>query len=157
MGFPGGSDGKESACSAGDPGSVLGSERSPAGACGNPLQYSCLENSMDRESWRAIVHGVTRVRPDWVPNTQTPIDMTYILIGKLCESVRNQSYKIKVDFLIRGNKERMDITSALIFIFLICNRCSHWTMLPSTISSPGIYLNYLKHIPHSPSHLLAYN
>ena len=50
MGFPGGSDGKESACNAGDPGSILGSERSPAGARGNPLQYFCLENSMDRGS-----------------------------------------------------------------------------------------------------------
>ena len=44
--FPGGSDGKESACNAGDPGSIPGSGRSPGGGSGNPLQYSCLENSM---------------------------------------------------------------------------------------------------------------
>ena len=49
MGFPGGSDGKESACNAGDPGSVPGSGRSPGEGNGNPLQYSCLENSIDRE------------------------------------------------------------------------------------------------------------
>ena len=56
--FPGGSDGKESACNAGDPGSVLGSGRSPGGGHGNPLQKSSLENPMDRRAWQAIVHGV---------------------------------------------------------------------------------------------------
>ena len=47
MGFPGGSDSKESACNAGDPGSILGSGRSPGEGNGNSLQYSCLENSVD--------------------------------------------------------------------------------------------------------------
>ena len=55
--FPGGSDGRESAYNARDPGSILGSERSPGEGNGNPLQYSCLENSMD---WRATVHGVEK-------------------------------------------------------------------------------------------------
>ena len=49
-GFPGGSDGKESACNAGDLGSIPGSERSPGEGNGNPLQYSCLENSMYRRA-----------------------------------------------------------------------------------------------------------
>ena len=57
--FPGGSDGKESACNAGDPGSIPGSGRSFGEGNGNPLQYSCLENSMDRRAWLATVHGVT--------------------------------------------------------------------------------------------------
>ena len=57
-GFLGGSVDKESACSAGDPGSIPGSGRSPAGGHGNPLQYPCLETLMDREVWRATVHGV---------------------------------------------------------------------------------------------------
>ena len=48
MGFPGGSDGKASVCNAGDPGSVPGSGRSPGEGNGNPLQFSCLENPMDR-------------------------------------------------------------------------------------------------------------
>ena len=48
----------DSACSAGDPGSIPGSERSPREGNGNPLQYSCLENSVDREAWQAPVHGV---------------------------------------------------------------------------------------------------
>ena len=64
MGFPGGSDGRESACSAGDPGSVPGLGRSPGEGNGYPLQYSCLENPMDRGAWRAAVHGVavTQIR-----------------------------------------------------------------------------------------------
>ena len=48
MGFPGGSDGKESVCNAGDPGSILGLGRSPGEENGKPLQYSCLESSMER-------------------------------------------------------------------------------------------------------------
>ena len=60
MGFLGGSDGKESACNAGDPGSVPESGRSPGEGNGYPLQYSCLENSMDRGAWQAIVHGVKK-------------------------------------------------------------------------------------------------
>ena len=51
MGFPGGSEVKASACNAGDPGSILGSGRSPGEGNGNPLQYSCLENPMDRGAW----------------------------------------------------------------------------------------------------------
>ena len=58
LGFPGGSDGKESACNAGNLGLIPGSERSPGGGHGNPLQYSCLENPTDRVAWQAIVHGV---------------------------------------------------------------------------------------------------
>ena len=58
LGFPYGSDGKESACNAEDPGSIPGSGRSPGEWNGNPLQYSCLENSMDKEAWRATVHGI---------------------------------------------------------------------------------------------------
>ena len=56
-GSPGGSDGKESACNAGDPGLIPGSGRSPGEGNGNPLQYSCLGNPMDREAWWATVHG----------------------------------------------------------------------------------------------------
>ena len=62
MGFPGGSDGKESACSAGDPGLIPGSEKSPGEEDGYPLQYSCLENPVDREIWWAAVCGVTQGR-----------------------------------------------------------------------------------------------
>ena len=58
LGFPGDSDGKESACNAGDLGSIPGSGRSPGEGNGYPFQYSCLENSTERGAWRALVHGV---------------------------------------------------------------------------------------------------
>ena len=60
MGFPGGSDGKESGCNAGDLGLIPGSERSFEEGNGNPLQCSCLENSMDRGAWQAIDYGVAK-------------------------------------------------------------------------------------------------
>ena len=58
--FPGGSDGKQSASGEGDVGSIPGSGRSSGEENGNPLQYSCLENPMDRGAWQATVHGVTK-------------------------------------------------------------------------------------------------
>ena len=61
MGFPGGSDGKASACNAGDLCSIPGLGRSPGEGNGNPLQHSCLENPMDRGAWQATVHGVAIV------------------------------------------------------------------------------------------------
>ena len=61
--LPCSSDGKESACDAGDPGSIPGSERSSGEGNGSPLQYSCLENSMGREAWQAAVHGIAKSRP----------------------------------------------------------------------------------------------
>ena len=62
MGFPGGSEDKASAWNAGDLGSIPGSGRSPGEENGNPLQYPCLENPMDRGAWWATVHGVTKSR-----------------------------------------------------------------------------------------------
>ena len=57
--YPGSSEGKASACNVGDPGSIPGSGRFPGGGHGNPLQYSCLENPMDRGAWWVIVHRKT--------------------------------------------------------------------------------------------------
>jgi len=62
--FPGSSDGIESVCNAGDLGLIPGLGRSPGGGNGNPLQYSCLENPMDRGAWWAPVHGLQRVGDD---------------------------------------------------------------------------------------------
>ena len=59
-GFPGGSDGKESTCNAGDLGLIPGLGRSPGEGNDNPLWYSCLENPMDRGAWWATDHGVTK-------------------------------------------------------------------------------------------------
>ena len=66
-GFPGGSDGKESACKAGDLGSIPRLGRSHGRGHGNPLQYSCLENPVDRGAWRVTVHGVAKSQT-WLSN-----------------------------------------------------------------------------------------
>ena len=58
IGLPGGSDDKISACNMGDPGSIPGLGRSPRGGIGNPFQYSCLENPMNKAMWQATVHVV---------------------------------------------------------------------------------------------------
>ena len=57
VGFPSSSDSKESDCNMGNPGLIPGSGRSPGERSGYPFQYSCLENSMDRGAWQAIVHN----------------------------------------------------------------------------------------------------
>ena len=62
MRLPCSSNGKESACNAGDLSLIPGSGRSSGEGNGNPLQYSCLENPIDREAWRAKVHGVVKSR-----------------------------------------------------------------------------------------------
>ena len=62
-GLPGGSDGKESACNLGDLGSIPSLERSRGGGHGDTLQYSNLENPMERGAWGVTVHGVTKGRP----------------------------------------------------------------------------------------------
>ena len=62
LGFPGGSEGKESACNAVELDLIPGLERSPGKRNGNALQYSWLENSIDRGTWQAIVHGGTKSR-----------------------------------------------------------------------------------------------
>ena len=60
--FPGASDGKESACNAGDWGWIPGLGTVPGEGNGNPLQYSCLGNPMGRGVWQATVHGVTKIQ-----------------------------------------------------------------------------------------------
>ena len=70
--FPGGSHGKESACNVGDPSSIPGLGKSCGEGNGNQLQYSCLENFMDREAWRVIVHGIT-VSWTWLRDFQFTI------------------------------------------------------------------------------------
>ena len=70
-GFPCSSVGKESACHARDPGLIPGSGRSPGGGNGNPLQYFCLENPMDRGAWGATVRGVARVGHDLLTKPQS--------------------------------------------------------------------------------------
>ena len=75
MGFSGGSDGKESTFYAGDLGSIPGLGRSPGEEYGYPLQYSGLENSIDRGAWQATVHGVAK---SWIRLSDFPFLLLYI-------------------------------------------------------------------------------
>ena len=76
--FPGGSDGKVSACNAEDLGSIPGSGRSPGEGNGSPLQYSCLENSMDGGAWWATVHDATE--SDMTEQPQSSLDIHVAII-----------------------------------------------------------------------------
>ena len=75
LGIPCGSAGKEYTCNAGDLGSIPGSGRSPGGGHGNPFQYSCLENSMDRGAWWATVCRVTKSRT-WLSDLSYAFDLS---------------------------------------------------------------------------------
>ena len=74
--FPHSSVGKESACNSGDCGSIPGSGKSPGEGNGNPLQYSCLENLMNRGAWQTIVHGVEGVGHDFETKQPPPSNHT---------------------------------------------------------------------------------
>ena len=80
LAFSGGLVGKKPTCNAGNLGSISGSGRSPGEGNGNPLQYSCLGNPMDKGAWQAAVHGVTRVRQDLV--IKLPLPREQLLCGK---------------------------------------------------------------------------
>ena len=92
-GFPGGSDGKESACNVGDPGLIPGSERSPGEIHSNPLQYSCLENSVGSGAWWGTVHGASKSWT-WLSNEYFPFQTmkqkqkinkwNYIKLNSIC-------------------------------------------------------------------------
>ena len=84
MGCPRSSAGKEYACNAGDLGLIPGLGGSPGERNGNPLQYSCLENSMDRGAWQATVHGVVRVRHDLMTKSPPPHESEMFTRKKSC-------------------------------------------------------------------------
>ena len=93
VGFPAGSDSKESACNSGDLYLIPGLGRSPEEGNGNPLQYSCLENPMRRGAWEAIVHGVTRfghdlatIPPPWACFTVVSVIKRASLVAQMVMS-----------------------------------------------------------------------
>ena len=92
LGFPGGSDGKESACNARDLGSIPGLGRSPGEGNGYPLQYSCLENHMDRGVWQVTVHGESHGQRSLVgysPWGCKELDMTEPLMAQLSQLINS--------------------------------------------------------------------
>ena len=124
-GFLGGSDGKESACSAGDPSLILGLRRSPEEENGNPLQYSCLEKSMDRGTWWATVPGVAKSRT-WLSDF-------HVHICKYRKTLeRINATPVTVVPLEKGLRARNKKTSVCFFyVVLVCLNSSWqaWTIL----------------------------
>ena len=105
--FPGGSDGKESACSAGDLGMIPGSGRSPGEGNGYPLQYSCLENSMERGAWWATVQGVTKSQTRLTYRYTDMRDTRTHTVSKQCAYTDTRMYsKTNTEHLGRSHKER---------------------------------------------------
>ena len=85
MGQFGVSDGKESACNEGDPGSIPGSGRSPGEENGKPFQYSCLGNLMDSGTWQATVHGIAESETtEQLSNNNLTSPSLAFLIYKMC-------------------------------------------------------------------------
>ena len=78
LGFPDGSDGKEAAGNTGDVGLIPGSGRYPGEGNGYPLQYSCLENSMNRGIWQATVHGVTKSQTQVVFSSESVLCIRWL-------------------------------------------------------------------------------
>ena len=109
-GLPGGSEGKASACNAGDPGSIPGSGRSPGEGHGNPLQCSCLENPMEEELGGLQSIGSQRVGHDWV----TSLDFTFMYPVRVLYSECINSIKLirkKVLYLVKSGQKTCTGTS----------------------------------------------
>ena len=94
MGFPGGLEGRASACNEGDPGSIPGLGRSLGEGNGNPLQYSCLENPMDRAAWWATVHGVAKSQ------TQLSSHFTSYMINEKYKKKKIQPQRYKESVVV---------------------------------------------------------
>ena len=129
MGFPSGSDGKDSACKAGDPGSIPGLGRSPGERNGNPLQYSCLENSMDRGAWLQSM-GSQRVRHDWATNTHTHTHLP------LCDSSLSPTPPAPLSFT-------QPFKLQFLFLFLSLPCLFLWFLLSFSLVPPPILSPYL--------------
>ena len=107
-GFPGGSDGEESAHNKEDPDLTPGSGRSPGEGNGNPLQYSRLENSMDRETWQATVHGIA-VNQTWLSNYNSYLleeNERRVILAK--GTVQTKALRLKEALCARGTAYAWD-------------------------------------------------
>ena len=114
-GFPGGSVGKESACTAGDPSSIPELGKSPGEGNGNPLQYSCLGNPMDRGAWQAIVHWVARVGYDLAAKPPPPLSDKWMGVSIFCSGICSAHAATSVHVALFPPKKNNGIGLLLIF------------------------------------------
>ena len=126
MAFPRSSVSKESVCNAGDLGSIPRLRRFFGAGNSNPLQYSCLENPMDREAWHATVHGVARVGHDL--STKPPPQVNILTSIKTQKCVKNQCkemminlqiYRIGHLLFVRRKTEAQETFPCLFFFFFL--------------------------------------
>ena len=137
--FPGGSDAKESACNAGDPSSIPELRRSPGEGNGYPLQYSGLENSMDRGAWWATVHGVTK---RWtLLRIFTFQHLFPSIIFKLEKDIKlfSTSYCCFDDWNESTEKLEQCLLSGIIFVLLHSCQCTFQvSTTPLKLASPAL-------------------
>ena len=125
----GGSDGKESACSAGDLGSIPGSRRSPGEGKGYPLQYSCLENRRDRGAWWATAHGVAK---SWTPlkwlitPTDTHFHFYSVCLFQISYSLFQCYLYIFITLRLSNIILNLFTNCPIIFIFFSVCSSKHW-------------------------------
>ena len=127
--FPGGSEVKASAWNVEDPGSIPGSGRSPGGGNGTPLQYSCLENFMDREAWWATVHGVTESRTQ-LSNTPPKSLQMVTSAMKLKDTYSLEKAMAILDSILKSRDvtlpTRFRLVEAVVFPVVVYG-CGSWT------------------------------
>ena len=108
LGFPGGSDGKESICNAGDQGSIPGLGRSPGEGNGNILSYSCLENPMDRGAWWDAVPGVSKSQTqlEWLKQTHTHNPLKFLHLWGSTLLLETQTFELQIYLLTHSEKKK---------------------------------------------------
>ena len=126
VGFPGGSDGKESACDVGDLGSIPGLGSSPGEGNGNPLQYSGLRNPMDSGAWRATVDGVEKSRAGLRDNTRA---VHWVLHFKLQEHTQT----LCPQFVKAATKQKVMPRDFLMVQWLRIHLAMQETQVPSLV------------------------
>ena len=141
-----GSDRKASACSAGDPGSIPGSGRSPGEGNGNPLQYSWLENPVNGGAWWAIVHGVTKSRTRLSDFTFTFLFLSHPHVHTHTVIVCNLPSRAPVSLLpcVSYNTPGILVPKSIALAFLSVRNAHPWnSAFCRTHFFLGLYLNIL--------------
>ena len=142
--FPGGSDGKESACNARDLGSIPGSGRSPGAGNDNPPQYSCLENSMDRGAWWATVRGDTESDKTEHISLSISLSRWFLVVVLICISIRCQDVETfhVIFFKSVSKSDFWSLASWASTLF--------WTLLPGPSQGHLLRTGVFPYIPRRP-------
>ena len=137
MGFPSGSDGKETACNVGDLGLIPGSGISPGEGNDNPLQYPCLENPMVRGTWQSTVHGIAKSQT-WLSNFIITIYIIQVTKKDLLYSTGNYiQYLVKI---YNRKESQKKCVCVYIYVYIYIYKLNHFTVHLKTLFSE-LYFN----------------